>query len=653
MTRGIAAWRCTRRRPPGGSESESGSRCAAGSRRPTRGRRPAGELVVLVRLVDRDPDTRPRQHSCLELAHRAVHEVLARVDGGAAASLARRRRTRASDASRGQHRDARTTRGWPTSPASTRWTDADRHAGALRELAHRPAPPDAVRRGWLGRRRCASRRSAAVAAERHRIRLSGRRHFGWSERRPSPYRAAHRRSEPGSHRTCVRCSSVKRRSDGRSRRRARDASRGGRRRSPGARCSVDPKSRRDAVSRGGDALDAAQLAGAGSASFSIRIAVALNSAVPDLGSVASIVRLLVVTSSWKWSVMNARPGPQALVDADRRLDVATPRDHAHPLAVGEAQPRDVLGRQVERLAPPPRVLVAARLDAGVVRVQVAAGRQADREVVVEAVDRRVVLDRHERRPVARHRVLPQPRVEEQLARVVLVLARPLDPARAPRAARSSSRDGPATARGPRSRPSRGRPRPSRRPSAFARSKMIRRSSRASPGGSSAGRTSWTRRSEFVTVPRLSAHAAAAGNTTSAISPVAVRKMSWTIRVSRPRRSFSVRWRSASDCIGFSPITYSALSSPRSIASNISDRCQPRLGGTRTPHRLSHLSRSSSFSTCWKPDQPVRERAHVAAALDVVLAAERVDAAAVLPDVPGQQRERDQRRARCRPRCGAR
>jgi len=43
-------------------------------------------------------------------------------------------------------------------------------------------------------------------------------------------------------------------------------------------------------------------------SFSIRIAVALNSAVPDLGSVASIVRRLVATSSWKCSVMNASPG---------------------------------------------------------------------------------------------------------------------------------------------------------------------------------------------------------------------------------------------------------------------------------------------------------------------------------------------------------
>jgi hypothetical protein len=40
----------------------------------------------------------------------------------------------------------------------------------------------------------------------------------------------------------------------------------------------------------------------------MRIAVALNSAVPDFGSVASIVSRFVATSSWKWSVMNVRPG---------------------------------------------------------------------------------------------------------------------------------------------------------------------------------------------------------------------------------------------------------------------------------------------------------------------------------------------------------
>ena len=43
-------------------------------------------------------------------------------------------------------------------------------------------------------------------------------------------------------------------------------------------------------------------------SGSTRIAVALNSAVPDFGSVASIVRMFVATSSGKWRFMNARPG---------------------------------------------------------------------------------------------------------------------------------------------------------------------------------------------------------------------------------------------------------------------------------------------------------------------------------------------------------
>ena len=40
----------------------------------------------------------------------------------------------------------------------------------------------------------------------------------------------------------------------------------------------------------------------------MRMAVALNSEVPDFGSAASIVSSLVGTSSGKWSVMKARPG---------------------------------------------------------------------------------------------------------------------------------------------------------------------------------------------------------------------------------------------------------------------------------------------------------------------------------------------------------
>ena len=49
-------------------------------------------------------------------------------------------------------------------------------------------------------------------------------------------------------------------------------------------------------------------AATGAANFSTRIAVALNSAVPDLGSVASIVRIFVATCSGKWTLMNASPG---------------------------------------------------------------------------------------------------------------------------------------------------------------------------------------------------------------------------------------------------------------------------------------------------------------------------------------------------------
>src|SRR6185295_2015284 len=51
--------------------------------------------------------------------------------------------------------------------------------------------------------------------------------------------------------------------------------------------------------------------GTSACSLSIRIAVALNSAVPDFGSAASIVSRFVSTSSGKCSVMNARPARSA------------------------------------------------------------------------------------------------------------------------------------------------------------------------------------------------------------------------------------------------------------------------------------------------------------------------------------------------------
>ena len=41
-------------------------------------------------------------------------------------------------------------------------------------------------------------------------------------------------------------------------------------------------------------------------------------------------------------------------------------------------------------------------------------------------------------------------------------------------------------------------------------------------------------------------------------------------------------------------------------------------------------------------QAIRDRAHVAAALDVILTAQRIESGAVAPDVTGQQREIDER-----------
>ena len=68
-----------------------------------------------------------------------------------------------------------------------------------------------------------------------------------------------------------------------------------------------------------------------SATGSTRTAHALNSAVPDFGSDASIVSRFVATSSGKCSVMNTMPGAQRRVDARRRDDAAAARDDARPL----------------------------------------------------------------------------------------------------------------------------------------------------------------------------------------------------------------------------------------------------------------------------------------------------------------------------------
>ena len=309
--------------------------------------------------------------------------------------------------------------------------------------------------------------------------------------------------------------------------------------------------------RGGDRTHSSQRSDVApaSGSFSIRIAVALNSAVPDFGSVASIVRRFVATSSWKWSVMNVRPGPERRVDPDRRLHLAAPRDHADALALGQAEPLGVLRADVERLAAPQRRRVAARLDAGVVRVEAAAGRQPDREVVVELVDRRVVVDRDERHAIARDRVLPEPAVEEQLARVVLVVARPLEPAELLEPLVATSRRGPGESARTSFQASSAVAQPKSLPIRRASSQMIHRSSRASPGGSSALRTRWTRRSELVTVPSASAHAA--DGRQDDVGELGGRGQEDVLDDEEVEAS-SMRWIarfwSASDWTGFSPMT---------------------------------------------------------------------------------------------------
>ena len=122
-------------------------------------------------------------------------------------------------------------------------------------------------------------------------------------------------------------------------------------------------------------------------SLSTRTAVALNSAVPDFGSVASIVSTFTSISSGKWNVMNANPGRRP-VDRAQVLDRSTARAYPHHLARLQPELLGVLRAQIQRLAPAQRRAVQVRLHAGVVGVQAPAGRQPDREVVIELVDRR-------------------------------------------------------------------------------------------------------------------------------------------------------------------------------------------------------------------------------------------------------------------------
>ncbi len=170
---------------------------------------------------------------------------------------------------------------------------------------------------------------------------------------------------------------------------------------------------------------------------------------------------------------------------------------------------------------------------------------------------------------------------------------------------------------------------------------MRTSSRASPGGSSALRTSCTRRSELVTVPLLSHHDAEPGSTTSASCAVLVRKMSCTTRWSRPSSS-STAWALVGLRLG--GVLADHVQRPQLAAAHRGEHVGEVPAVARrhgdVPRGVELRPRDVVLDVL-EAGQLVRQGAHVAAALDVVLAAQRVEPGAPATDVTAQQGEVDE------------
>ena len=164
------------------------------------------------------------------------------------------------------------------------------------------------------------------------------------------------------------------------------------------------------------------------------------------------------------------------------------------------------------------------------------------------------------------------------------------------------------------------------------------SSCASPGGSSALRTRCTRRSELVTVPSASHHDAEPGSTTSAILAVLVRidvehdHVVEALEQSQRARHVGLR-------LGW--VLPDHEQCPQlAVLHRLEHLGQvpARLGRDRGgPQRLELLA-GDLVDHVLETRQLVRERAHVAAALHVVLPAQRAEAGAVAADLPGEQRQ---------------
>ena len=78
-----------------------------------------------------------------------------------------------------------------------------------------------------------------------------------------------------------------------------------------------------------------------------------------------------------------------------------------------------------------------------------------------------------------------------------------------------------------------------------------------------------------------------------------------------------------------------------MAANMSVRCQPSRGGTATSHSGLELAPGRVVLDVLEAGQLVRQGAHVAAALHVVLPAQRVEARSPPPDVAAQQGQVDE------------
>ena len=133
-----------------------------------------------------------------------------------------------------------------------------------------------------------------------------------------------------------------------------------------------------------------------------------------LGSVASMVSRLTATSSWKCRVMNVSPGRSDESIRIGDLDLAAARHDA------DRSP------SAARSSRRPRARCRGSRPAGAARCsrwsgrRCCTGRDAGRWSAGsgsrrQLVDRRIVVNRHERDAIAGDRVLPQPRVQVQLA----------------------------------------------------------------------------------------------------------------------------------------------------------------------------------------------------------------------------------------------